>query len=125
MLLPGSHYMEFLDISSFGLTDWLTCNTKLPASLSPPSSYSLSLSHCLPLPAVNFYVVAVSAAAAVAASARWTRLPKCFVLFCFGGRERAKYFCYHCNLSRNVGAAVLFARVASSRGVRVVVRTCC
>lgn len=48
--MPGSHYMEFLDISSFGLTDWLTCNTKLPASLSPPSSYSLSLSptvcHC-------------------------------------------------------------------------------
>jgi len=36
MLLPGSHYMEFLDISSFGLTDWLTCNTKRPSYHLPP-----------------------------------------------------------------------------------------
>lgn len=61
-----------------------------------PSRTPLCLSLCLPLPAVNFYVVAVSvsataaAAAAAAASARWTRLPKCFVLFCFDQKERER-----------------------------------
>lgn len=112
----------FLDISSFGSDGLAYMQHEAPHTARP--------AHHLLLPAVNFCAADVAAAAAW-----WTRLPKCFVLFCFGNSKsnsnrRAKYFCYHCNLSRNVGVAVLFAfclcPLAPRSGLCVrSVRTCC